>query len=91
MPAALSDEPLQTIEGGYIVQLGVFVNYANAESFLGHIQGVVDTAQYHSRVRQRDDGKYRVFIGPYQSRAEAQQVADYLGQTFGLTTYLAPH
>lgn len=91
MPATLPDKPLQTVAGGYIVQLGVFVNHANAESFLAHVQGVVDSAQYHPRVQQRDDGKYRVFIGPYQNRTEAQNVADHLGQSFGLTTFLAPH
>ncbi len=89
--AAASDTPLQTVAGGSIVQLGVFVNYANAESFLTHVQGVVESAQYKAQIQQKDDGKYRVFIGPFQGRAEAQQVADHLGETFGLPTYLAPH
>ncbi len=86
-----SDTPLQTVSGGSIVQLGVFINYANAESFLGHVQGTVDATNYQAQIQQKDDGKYRVFIGPFQDRVEAQQVADHLGQEFGLPTYLAPH
>ncbi|MDR2016737.1 MAG: SPOR domain-containing protein [Burkholderiales bacterium] len=70
------------------MQLGVFTNYANAETFLAHIQGVLDATRYNARVQQRDDGKYRVFIGPWPQRADAQQAATHLNEAFGLTTFV---
>lgn len=82
------DAALQTVGGGIIVQLGVFANAANAEAFLAHVQGILDATRYTARVQQRDDGKYRVFLGPYPQRADAQQVAAHLNDALGLTTFV---
>jgi rare lipoprotein A len=82
------DAALQTVGGGVIVQLGVFADAANAETFLTHVQGLLDTTQYNARIQQRGDGKYRVFIGPYPQRADAQQAAAHLNEALGLTTFV---
>ncbi|MCL2872521.1 MAG: septal ring lytic transglycosylase RlpA family protein [Betaproteobacteria bacterium] len=82
------DAALQTVGGVIIVQLGVFANAANAEAFLAHVQGTLDATRYTARVQQRDDGKYRVFLGPYPQRADAQQVAAHLNEALGLTTFV---
>ncbi|MDR0769978.1 MAG: septal ring lytic transglycosylase RlpA family protein [Burkholderiales bacterium] len=86
-----ADAAVQAVGGGVIVQLGVFGNYANAEAFLAHVQGTLDTARISARIQQRDDGKYRVFVGPYPQRAEAQQAAAHLNEALGLTTFVTAH
>ncbi|MDR2710415.1 MAG: septal ring lytic transglycosylase RlpA family protein [Burkholderiales bacterium] len=86
--AAPSDATLQTVGGDVIVQLGVFANAANAEAFLAHIRESLDATRFTARIQQRDDGKYRVFIGPYSQRAEAQLAAAHLNDALGLTTFV---
>ncbi|MDR0248011.1 MAG: septal ring lytic transglycosylase RlpA family protein, partial [Burkholderiales bacterium] len=91
-PAAVTAQPpdaaLQTVGSGVIVQLGVFADAVNAEIFLTHVQGLLDATNYNAHIQQRDDGKYRVFIGPYPQRADAQQVAAHLNEALGLTTFV---
>ncbi|MDR0250615.1 MAG: SPOR domain-containing protein [Burkholderiales bacterium] len=70
------------------MQLGVFADAANAETFLTHVRVRLDTTRYNARIQQRDDGKYRVFIGPYPQRADAQQAAVHLNDALGLTTFV---
>ncbi|MDR2244247.1 MAG: septal ring lytic transglycosylase RlpA family protein [Burkholderiales bacterium] len=83
-----SDAALQTVGSGVIVQLGVFADAANAETFLTHVQRLLDDTHYSARIQQRDDGKYRVFIGPYPQRADAQRAATHLNEALGLTTFV---
>ncbi|MCL2298129.1 MAG: septal ring lytic transglycosylase RlpA family protein [Proteobacteria bacterium] len=87
-PAQPADTALQTVSSGVIVQLGVFADAANAATFLAHVQGLLDATQYSARIQQRDDGKYRVFLGPYPQRADAQQAAAHLNEALGLTTFV---
>ncbi len=75
---------------GYAVQLGAFQNYANAQSFLAHVQGPLATAQVEPKVREAG-GLYRVYVGPYADRDEARRVADRLASAFGMATTVAPH
>ena len=76
--------------GGYMVQLGAFQNYNNAQTFLAHVQGPLATAQVDPKVRDVN-GLYRVYVGPYPDRDEAKRVADRLSSAFGFATAVAPH
>ena len=72
------------------MQLGAFQNYANAQSFLAHMQGQLATAQVEPKVREVR-GIYRVYVGPYADRDEARRVADRITSAFGMATAIAPH
>jgi rare lipoprotein A len=75
---------------GYVVQLGAFANYANAQAFLAHVQNQTAAAQVEPRVRQAQ-GLWRVFVGPYVEREEARRVAERIASAFGLATSVGVH
>ena len=85
-PAPISRD----VGGGFVVQLGAFQNYNNAQTFLAHVQGLLASAQVEPRVRDVN-GLYRVYVGPYADRDEAKRVADRLSGAFGFATAVAPH
>ncbi len=85
-PATISRET----GGGYMVQLGAFANYANAQTFVAHVQGQLASAQVEPKVRDAG-GLYRVYVGPYPDRDEAKRVADRITTAFGFATAVAPH
>ena len=85
-PAPISRD----VGGGFVVQLGAFQNYNNAQTFLAHVQGLLASAQVEPRVRDVN-GLYRVYVGPYADRDEAKRVADRLSGAFGFATAIAPH
>jgi rare lipoprotein A len=76
--------------GGFAVQLGAFANFANAQNFLAHVQNQLATAQVEPKVRQVG-GLFRVYVGPYAERVEAQRVGERLSGAFGFATTIAPH
>ena len=76
--------------GGYVVQLGAFGSYANAQSFLAHAQAQLASAQVEARVRQAK-GLYRVYVGPFADRAVAMRNAERIERAFGMPTAVAPH
>ena len=82
--------PLAAINGGFSVQLGAFANLANAEAFLARIQNQLAAAQVEARIRQAG-GLYRVYIGPYPARSEAQRIRERITAAFGFATTIAPH
>ncbi len=86
VPAPISREA----SGGFSVQLGAFQNYANAQTFLAHIQGQLASAQVEPKVRETA-GLYRIYVGPYPDRDEARRVADRITGAFGVATAVAPH
>lgn len=90
-PSAVVDAPpLATQNGGYSVQLGAFASYPNAQSFLARVQNQLAAAQVEARIRQAG-GLYRVYIGPYPDRSEAQRVGERITQAFGFQTTVAAH
>lgn len=90
-PAQSPDAPPVTPAiGGYSVQLGAFANFANARAFLAHAQNQLATAQVEPKIRQAG-GLYRVYIGPYPARSEAQRIGERITQAFGYPTTVAPH
>ena len=82
--------PIASAGTGYSVQLGAFANFANAQTFLAHLQNQLVAAQVEARIRQAG-GLFRVYVGPYQEREEARRTGERLRQEFGFTTSVAPH
>jgi len=90
-PSALPDAPpVASVVGGYSVQLGAFANFANAQAFLTHAQNQLAAAQVEAKIRQAG-GLYRVYIGPYPARTDAERVGERITQAFGFATSVAPH
>src|SRR4029453_5553061 len=70
---------------GYSVQLGAFANFANAQSFLGHVQNQLAAAKVEPKIRQAG-GLFRVYVGPYPEREEARRTGERLRQEFGFAS-----
>ncbi|HEX6137545.1 MAG TPA: septal ring lytic transglycosylase RlpA family protein [Casimicrobiaceae bacterium] len=82
--------PVASVAGGYSVQLGAFANFANAQAFLSRAQNQLATVQVEAKIRQAG-GLYRVYIGPYPARGEAQRIGERITQAFGFSAMVAPH
>jgi rare lipoprotein A len=89
-PAPVEPMPVPGAAPGYAVQMGAFSNYANARSFLEHVQNQLAAAQVEAKVRQAN-GLFKVYVGPYADRDEARRVAQRLESAFGFATAVAPH
>jgi len=74
----------------FVVQLGAFANYANAQAFVAHVGNQIASAQVEPRVRQ-SGGLWRVFVGPYADRDEARRTAERIASAFGLATTVTLH
>ncbi len=67
--------PSTSTNTGYYLQLGAFRAKAGADSFAAHLSRLIDPA-LASRVHVSDvSGLYRVRVGPYARRAEADSAA----------------
>jgi rare lipoprotein A len=82
--------PIASAGAGYSVQLGAFANFANAQSFLAHVQNQLAAAQVEAKIRQAG-GLYRVYVGPYPEREEARRTGERLRQEFGFANTVAQH
>jgi rare lipoprotein A len=91
-PATLNADaaPVAGMRGGYSVQLGAFANFANAQAFLARAQNQLATVQVEAKIRQAG-GLYRVYIGPYPARTDAERLGDRITQAFGFPTTVAAH
>jgi len=88
--ASERDVPLRTEDGELFLQLGAFANLDNAENFLAvmefQLSGNGNTGGefvYTPRIRARDN-LFRVELGPYASRGDAQRAALDLEARFGV-------
>ena len=72
------------------MQLGAFSSFANAQTFLAHVQNQTAAARVEPRVRQVT-GLWRVYVGPYADRDEANKAAERIGSAFGLATTVGIH
>ena len=88
--ASADAAPVSSAKAGYSVQLGAFANFANAQAFLAHMQNQLANAQVEPKIRQAG-GLYRVYIGPYTARGEAERTGERITQAFGFPTTVAPH
>jgi rare lipoprotein A len=92
-PAATGAEgavPMRTEDGKLFLQLGAFSNLDNAENFLAlmefQLSGSGNSGSeipYTPRIRARDN-LFRVELGPYASRSEAQRAVIDLESRFGV-------
>jgi len=89
-PSSADAPPVASMRGGYSVQLGAFANYANAQAFLGRAQNQLAAAQVEAKIRQAG-GLYRVYVGPYPGRDEAERIGQRITQAFGFQTVVGPH
>jgi rare lipoprotein A len=89
LPPIIEAVPADAKEG-FVVQLGAFSNYANAQAFLAHVQNQMAAAEVEPRVRQQK-GLWRVYVGPYPSRDEARRVATRIASAFGVATSVTAH
>jgi rare lipoprotein A len=79
--ATAPDTEPQAASGVY-VQFGAFRSKENAESYLARLKLQIAWLAVALRVLPRD-GLYRVHAGPYPSQAEAQQIANRIGDSLG--------
>jgi len=88
---ALEERPVQSAEGagidsaaakGVFLQLGAFSSADNAESLRNHLTRELDWLVEPIRV-QPGAGIYRVHLGPYTSRADADRVAEKIRAALG--------
>jgi len=82
--------PVAGVDGGFVVQLGAFANYANAQNFVAHLANQLAPIGVEAKVRQVN-GLFRVFVGPFPARDEARQSADRLRDALGLASTIAVH
>jgi len=75
--------PVEQEAAGYVVQLGAFANYANAQAFVAHVANQTPTLSVEAKVHQ-GGGLFRVVIGPYGSRDEARRVANQVRTMVGI-------
>ena len=86
----LAPVPVASVESGFVVQLGSFANYANAQNFVAHVANQIAPAGVEPSVRQVN-GLFRVFVGPYPTRDDAKRMADRLRDALGLPSTIAIH
>jgi rare lipoprotein A len=82
--------PVASVDGGFVVQLGAFANYANAQNFVAHLANQMATTGVEPKIRQVN-GLYRVFVGPYAVRDDARRASDRLREALGLSSTIAVH
>ncbi len=82
--------PVTSSAAGFVVQLGAFASYPNAQSFIARLANQLPAAGVEAQVRQVN-GLFRVFVGPYAAREEARRVAARLRAELGLPSTVAVH
>jgi len=82
--------PVASVDGGFVVQLGAFGNYANAQSFVARLANQIAQVGVEAKVRQVN-GLFRVYVGPYPGRDDARRMADRLRDALGLPLTIAVH
>jgi rare lipoprotein A len=82
--------PVASLDGGYVVQLGAFASYANAQNFVAHVSNQIAPLGVEPGVRQVN-GLFRVYIGPYPARDDAKRMADRLRDALGMASTVAIH
>ena len=82
--------PVARQDGGFVVQLGAFASYANAQNFVAHVANQITPLGVEPTVRQVN-GLFRVFLGPYPARDDAKRTADRLRDALGLPSTIAVH
>jgi rare lipoprotein A len=82
--AALPPIPIAAEAGGIYLQLGAFSSRDNAESFRAKMNQQMSGLNQTIGIFQREDGLYRLHLGPYRDRAEASGVSDKIREAMEL-------
>ena len=82
--------PVARGDGGFVVQLGVFGTYANAQNFVARLANQIAQVGVEAKVRQVN-GLFRVYVGPYPVREDAKRAADRLRDVLGLPSTISIH
>jgi rare lipoprotein A len=82
--------PVASTDGGFVVQLGAFASYGNAQNFVAHLANQLTPIGVEAKIRQAS-GLFRVFVGPYPAREDATRTADRLRDTLGLPSMIVVH
>jgi len=82
--------PVARADGGFVVQLGAFANYVNAQNFVLHLANQIAPVGVEPKIRQVN-GLFRVFVGPYPAGDDAKRMADRLRDALGLPSTIAVH
>ncbi len=88
-PAAVDrlEVPVAAEPGGVYVQLGAFAAPENAEGLRARL--ALELATFGREIEiYRKDGLYRLHVGPYRTRAEANAVADQIRDALDLEPHL---
>jgi cell division septation protein DedD len=86
VPAAI---PVAQEPGGYVVQLGAFGNYANAQAFVTHTANQIAPLGVEASVHEAG-GLFRVVVGPYPTRDEASRTGERLRTALGIDNMVRP-
>lgn len=90
-PIALAETmPVTASAAGFVVQLGAFASFPNAQTFRSHVANQLAPLGVEAQVRQVN-GLFRVFVGPYTARDEAKAQAERLRAELGLPSLIAVH
>jgi len=82
--------PETATRAGFYLQLGAFRGKAGADSFAAHLARLIDPA-LASRVQVADaGGLYRVRVGPYTQRSEADLAANNLRNAIAAPVLVLP-
>jgi len=84
-PVELNQAP--TITAQHYVQAGAFGDETNATKLQNRIQAL-DIEKISRINRVYNDGLYRLMVGPYQTRQEAEQVSNSIRSTLNISTII---
>ena len=90
LPRSESAPPTAPVRGRFVVQLGAFRDYGNAQNFLARSREAVAGVAGEPRVSQFD-GLWRVYVGPYGNAADAKRMGDRLYAALGIDNTVAEH
>ena len=82
--------PVAPGPSGFVVQLGAFGSYPNAQAFAGHLANQLTPIGVEAQIRQVN-GLFRVLVGPFAGRDDARRMAERIRSEFGLPTTIAVH
>ena len=82
--------PVAGAEGGFVVQLGAFANFANAQNFVAHLANQIGPIGVEANVRQVN-GLFRVFAGPTRRATTRSARPTACATRSGLPSTIAVH
>jgi len=85
-----SSQPAAGSNGRFVVQLGAFRDYGNAQNFLSRTREQVTAVAGEPRISQVK-GLWRVYVGPYDNEADAKRMGDRLYAAVGIDNTVAQH